>query len=264
VPSFKLLTFNIYGLPVLSSRRRLQTLAHEVADLATDVACLQEVQQYGYLRLVLEHTPSYDHHAFEPFVYAPMGGLMTLARAPIEHSEYMLYRDRGPLFSTEWPLHKGALLVRLQHEGRPIVVLNTHLFLNVTGDWRPSNRSAQIELGQVQQLAEVVMAQPSDALVIVCGDFNFPRGCFLYDELLARSGLTDPLSGDTRPTWHAPSPLLKRFELPLDLILLRQPDWSGLRAREEIVFDTPRPLSGGGKAFLSDHYALLLTLEWDE
>jgi hypothetical protein len=100
----------------------------------------------------------------------------------------------------DWLLYKGVLLIELSCGPRSVVVLNTHLNANYSGDWRRENRYAQVEQRQLAQLAEVVAEQPADALVLVAGDFNIPRGGWLYDELLAAAGLHDPLASDRRAT----------------------------------------------------------------
>src|SRR5919109_3807615 len=200
--TFSLLTLNCFGTPVPSTRRRLLTLAHELNNRDACIVCLQEVQAHPYRRLLTETCMGYPANAYAPFLHAPKGGLLTLARRPIERAHFTLYRERGLWYTpavADWLLHKGVLQTHLRHGDLPIVVLNTHLTANYTGDWRAGNRYARAERNQLRQLAEIVAAQPSEALVLVAGDFNIPRGSWLYDEFLASSGLIDPLAGDQRP-----------------------------------------------------------------
>jgi hypothetical protein len=95
---------------------------------------------------------------------------------------------------------------------------------NYVGDWERHGIYARVEEAQLQQLAQTVQRQPMDAVVIVVGDFNIPRGSRLYQDFLACSGLTDPLKGDTRPTLRLPSGVPSRFSLPIDYALVRLPD----------------------------------------
>ncbi len=66
----------------------------------------------------------------------------------------------------------------------PIVVLNTHLSANYSVNWDTGNHYARIEHSQLQQLAGIVRAQPPEALVVAAGDFNIPRGSWLYNDFL--------------------------------------------------------------------------------
>ena len=79
-------------------------------------------------------------------------------------------RDLAPHDLTSDPVPTGcrerpraALLAdrmatRFVQAGVPIVVLNTHLNANYSGDWRPTNRYTHNEREQLRQLAEIVAA----------------------------------------------------------------------------------------------------------
>lgn len=263
MPAFSLINVNIFGLPLVTMLRRLRALARELDRLDVTVACLQEVQEHRYLRLLLKACTSFSYHAFEPFVYAPKGGLVTLARTPITQAAFTLYRDRGPWYSTEWPLHKGILATQFHCGPQTIVVLNTHIYANFLGRWNPGSATAHIQLGQVRQLAEVVHSQPVDALVIVCGDFNFPRDSFLYGELIARGGLTDLLAGDPRPTYRPMSWLVRHYALPIDFVLLRDPGWPELQVHADQILGDKVPMMSGRLGYLTDHVGLKLDLVWN-
>jgi endonuclease/exonuclease/phosphatase family metal-dependent hydrolase len=122
---------------------------------------------------------------------------------------------------------------------------------------------SRIQLDQVRHLAALVNQQPQDALVIVCGDFNFPRGTFLYDQLLSDSGLHDPLAEDPRPTYR-PFPLLnkEKWAIPIDFVLVRAPDSRQLHYEADIIEiqDSSRMLRP--QRFLTDHNALTLRAHW--
>src|SRR5438093_12793919 len=94
--SLRVLTFNCLGVPLIRSpRARLTTLAHSLNETNLDVICLQEVQLWRYLPLLTAGLGNFPHRAYEPFIYAPKGGLLTLARAPLRRSRYILYQQRG-------------------------------------------------------------------------------------------------------------------------------------------------------------------------
>jgi endonuclease/exonuclease/phosphatase family metal-dependent hydrolase len=263
---FSLVTFNCFGAPTPTTRRRLLALAAELNRREYSAVCLQEVQANIYRRLLIEACTRYPAQAFEPFIHAPKGGLLTQARLPIEQREFTLYRAReivSPLAAMDLLLHKGVLLTRTTVDGVPVVVLNTHLSANYSVDWSPNNRYARVEHRQLRQLAEIVGAQPTEALVIAAGDFNIPRGSWLYDDFLEQSGMIDPLAGDLRPTHRMPPGIPARLARPIDFALLRLPSLPGLSIQIDLCFDQQLPLAGARRGYLSDHYGLELRIDWD-
>jgi endonuclease/exonuclease/phosphatase family metal-dependent hydrolase len=264
--SFSLLTLNCFGVPTPTTRARLLTIARELNARDDQVVCLQEVQSHAYRRLLIDACASYPHVAYTPFLHAPKGGLLTLARLPIADFAFTLYRSRrvpDPLALMDWLLHKGILATRLEYAGMPIVVLNTHLNANYSGNWERRSRYTNGEAEQLRHLAEVVRAQPPEALVVAAGDFNFPRRSWLYEEFLAESGMIDPLAGDTRPTVRAPLSFSERYSLPIDFALVRAPNLPGLRIASDLRF-VERIVFGGRPRFLSDHVGVELRVSWDE
>jgi endonuclease/exonuclease/phosphatase family metal-dependent hydrolase len=260
-------------VPTPTTRARLLTLAGELNARDDLVICLQEVQAHAYRRLLMRACASYPHAAYAPFVHAPKGGLLTLARLPIAEFQFTLYRSRQVPYVPalmDWFLHKGVLATRFEYAGVSVVVLNTHLNANYSGMWDRHSRYARIEAGQLRQLAEIVRAQPPEALVVAAGDFNFPRDSWLYDEFLAASSMTDPLASDRRPTVRAPLSFSERYSLPIDFAFVRVPPsvgippaLAGLRLESELRFVEQVPFSGRPR-FLSDHVGVELRVSWDE
>ncbi len=266
MPQFSIVTFNSFGAPTPMTRWRLLALAEELNRLAYSVVCLQEAQANIYRKLLVDACTQYPTHVYEPFFHAPKGGLLTLARLPVDQREFTLYTAReivSPLAAMDLLLHKGVLLIRTAIEGVPIVVLNTHLSANYNVDWNPNNRYARVEHRQLRQLAEIVRAQPAEALVIAAGDFNIPRGSWLYDEFLEQSGMIDPLAGDLRPTHRMPKGIPARLARPIDFALVRLSRLPGLTVQSDLCFDQQLPLAGARRGYLSDHYGLELQIAWD-
>ena len=248
------------------TRWRLLALAEELNRRAYSVVCLQEVQANFYRKWLVDACTQYATHVYEPFFHAPKGGLLTLARLPIEQRQFTLYTAReivSPLAAMDLLLHKGVLLACTAIEGLPVVVLNTHLSANYSVDWSPNNRYARVEHSQLRQLAEIVRAQPAEALVIAAGDFNIPRGSWLYDDFLEHSGMIDPLAGDLRPTHRMPAGIPARLARPIDFALLRLPALPGMTVQSDLCFDQQLPLAGARRGYLSDHYGLELQIAWD-
>lgn len=265
MPQFSLLTLNTFGLPFFLGWSRLGRLARELMSYDTNLLCFQEIQQNAYIPLLQRLLAHYSYSAFEPNRLAPKGGLLTLSRLPLLSGQFEGFRNRGyfrGLGIGDWVLNKGVLRTVVEVEGHPIIILSTHLHANYAGDWRPENPLAKIQRDQVLHLAEIVQLQPANALVIVCGDFNFPRGTFLYREFLDHSGLEDPLAADPRPTYR-PFPLVPtRWNISLDFLFVRNPGWAGLQLKPDVfpVEDTRKRFAY--QRFLSDHNALSLRATW--
>lgn len=265
MPTFSLLTLNCFGVPSPSTRSRLKALGRELDKLAADVVCLQEVQVNAYRRLLTGSLNHYSDSTYEPFLHAPKGGLLTLSHCPILESRFFLYRERGLWYTpalADWILHKGVLYTRVQFGDQPVVILNTHLTANYTGEWSRTNRFARHEWEQLQQLAELVSAQPANTLVLVAGDFNIPRGSWLADEFLALTGLIDPLAGDQRPTFRPLPGMPARYAAPIDFTLVRPPRSWNIDMHSQFCLQEKIRLPNGHRTHLSDHIAIKLDLQW--
>ncbi len=263
--SFRIATFNCFGVPMPSLPRRLVALARELNDHGADVVCLQEVQFHRIRTTLQRLTTGFPHSVYEPFFHAPKGGLLTLSRLPIDTHEYVLYPKRGRRLSptlADVILHKGALISRIRVAGTPIVVINTHLSANYAGNWDLSHPHARTGRDQLQRLAALVQAQPGDAVVIVGGDFNVPRQSELYYEFIAASGLHDPLAEDMRPTYRPLRGIPARYAAPLDWLLVRYPPELKLHVRSDLFLEHAVP-AAGSTTYLSDHIGIEMTLSWN-
>ena len=254
--TFSLLTLNCFGGYLPNTSRRLLALAQELERRTDQVVCLQEIQLNWYLRLLVRACRSYPYHAYEPFFRCPKGGLLTLARIPIKNKRFIAYTDRGLWYTPmlmDNLLYKGMLIVEMEWENVPLVVINTHLLANYIGDWERHGRHAQVEEKQLRQLAETVKKQPTEALVLVAGDFNIPRGSKLYKNFIALSGLEDPLAEDTRPTHRPPFGIPAQYALPIDYVLFRRPANRALKIDSDLHFTEKQGLYGGHHGYISDH-----------
>lgn len=262
---FSLLTLNGFGLPFFLAHGRWPRLVRELERHPRTVLCLQEVQQNHYLNILLRGLTRYPHHAFRRRQLAPHGGLFTASQLPLRKHDFVPYLERGRWWSAaagDRYLGKGMLAVHLLAADLPITVLNTHLNANYSGDWRPTNGYARVLARQVDQLCAWVRQQPASSLVVVCGDFNFPRRSHLYRDLVADAGLTDLLADDPRPTYRPFGPIPARFALPIDFVLYRPPAGVPVRARADLLdIEDSRAHHPRGR-FLTDHRALTLHVQW--
>lgn len=263
---FSLLSLNTFGLPLFLGLGRLRRLTKQLDRFPASVLCFQEIQQNAYVRFLDRGLPDYPHHAFETNLFAPKGGLFTAARVPLNSKHFVPYENRGRMLSAgfaDWALNKGVLLSQTIISKQRVVIMNTHLHANYAGAWHPGNRTSRIQLDQVQHLAAMVNEQPPEAIVIVCGDFNFPRASFLYRELMDACALVDPLAEDPRPTYR-PFPLMKneKWALPIDFVFVRAPHGHLLHIAADIVEIQDESRTFAPRRFLTDHNALTLQLTW--
>ena len=262
---FSLLSLNTFGIPFFLSWVRLVRLAKYLKRLDPTVICLQEIQQNAYTPLLIQHLPTYPNRAIFPHIYAPKGGLGTFSRVPLIQQRFEPYLDRGLRFFitfADWALFKGVLIAHLQIDGMDVFVLNTHLNANYSGDWHRKNPLALVQLSQVQKICALLEEMPAEALIILCGDFNFPRKSFLYEELVTQNRLIDILSDDPRPTYR-PFPLVPpNWKTSLDYILCRIPQDKDFNIQADILPIEDSNQKSTLKRFLTDHCALTLNIKW--
>lgn len=254
-------------LPVPGLRRRLQALGKELAASGVDIACLQEVGRWQHLQRLRQDEHAWPYALAIQYPYAPKGGLVTLSRLPFFFTNHTTFREQGPPVSVHTPERlqgKGMLMAVLQLAGRDIVILNTHLAANYTARWTHGNPFVKIERAQLREVAQVVEAIPDETIVVVAGDFNVPRGSWLYHELLAATHLHDPLRESTEPTYRPLPGMPARAAQALDHILVRWPRNLAVDVCSELCFREPVHLAHGMTGLLSDHLGVRLTLRWKE
>ena len=263
--TFSLLTFNCFGGINWTTPRRLRSLARELRALAPSTVCLQEVQSNLALRLLLRLADDYPGHAYLRGLSAPFGSLLVLSRTPLHSPHYIRYTNQGAWLGPtvmDQLTKKGMLLSRTQQSGQSIIVINTHLVANYMANWRRDSRAARDQESQLRQLAAVVQEQPQEAIVLVAGDFNIPRGSWLYSEFLAHSGLVDPLADDMRPTYRPFPGVPVRYALPIDFVFVRTPPGLAVQTETDFCFGEQCSYVGGGQGYLSDHLGVLVRLTW--
>lgn len=261
--SLSLLTLNCFGTPVPTTRRRLLALSNQIERSALQLICLQEVQLVTYQRLLMQACASFPFQAYEPYLHSPKGGLVTFSRLPLAAQHFETYEEQGRWYLPtlmDRVLNKGMLITSLHWGEVPVVVINTHIVANYSGDWERRGMFTRMQEKQLRQLAEMVIAQPSNAVVMVAGDFNIPRGSRLYADFLHSTGLTDPLAEDRRPTHRPPRGVPARYALPIDFALVRVPPTLSLQITCDLRFSSKFELSHKYQDYLSDHNAIEVSL----
>ncbi len=260
----QIVSFNTFGLPNYMSWWRIADIAAEVTKLDADVLCFQEIQQKAYISQLKNNLPAHPHLSFGTEGHIPMGNLVTASRELPVHSEFKLFPNRGKKVSigfADWFSYKGVFITEFDWDGQKVVVMNTHTNASYLAQWDPESPISRIQRDQAAFLAEVGQSQAEDAFVVICGDFNFPRGTKMYYEMIEKSGFFDPLAEDPRPTYQPISLLKNSWTLPLDFFFCRQPVGKTLMVDADIR-KMVNPLSRFPYGhFLSDHFAIILNLE---
>jgi endonuclease/exonuclease/phosphatase (EEP) superfamily protein YafD len=185
--------------------------------------------------------------------------LVTLSRLPLTAQHFETYTEQGRWYlptAMDRFLRKGMLVTSLQWAHVPVVIINTHIMANYNGDWERQGVFARMQEKQLQQLAGMVAAQPAEALVVVVGDFNIPRGSRLYMDFLERSGLIDTLAGDLRPTHRPPPGVPAHYSLPIDFVFARVPQRLSLQITCDLRFSSKLDITHRHHDYLSDHNAI--------
>lgn len=254
--SLSVLSLNCFGAPVPTTRRRLLALARELEQSSFQLACLQEVQLVMYQKLLIRACGSYPFQAYQPYLHSPKGGLVTLSRVPLMTQHFETYTEQGRWYLPtvmDNVLRKGVLVTSLHWADFPVVVMNTHILANYSGDWERQGVFARMQEKQLRQLADAVTVQPGNALVVVVGDFNIPRGSRLYTDFLHQTGLMDPLAGDRRATHRPPPGVPAQYSLPIDFAFVRVPVAHSLQITCDLRFSSKLPLDHRYHDYLSDH-----------
>jgi endonuclease/exonuclease/phosphatase (EEP) superfamily protein YafD len=264
--NLSLLTLNCFGVPGWNTSTRLRELGQEFNRSDYSVICLQEVQTHYYRRLLIEACNRfYPSQAYQDFLHAPKGGLMTFSREKFRRIQFQLFAERGLWYTpalADWILHKGVLITESDCDDVPVIVMNTHLTANYTGDWSRSNVFAKQEHGELMQIARLVNAQPDDALIIVGGDFNIPRGSWMYESFIAESGMADPLADDIRPTFRPHAYMGNHYAAPIDFTFYRAPKGVSIQVESTLRFQDKITISGR-RLHLSDHMAIETRFSWE-
>ena len=257
--SLALLTLNCFGTPVPTTRRRLQALAQHLEKSTLQVVCLQEVQLVTYQNLLFEACKTFPFQAYEPHLHSPKGGLVTLSRESLTTQRFETFTEQGRWYlptAMDRFLRKGMLISSLHWETVPVVVINTHILANYSGDWARNGLFTRMQALQLHQLAATVAAQPAESLIAVVGDFNMPRGSQLYQDFLQQTGLTDVLAGDLRPTHRPPRGVPAHYSLPIDFVFVRVPNGVSLDIAADLRFSSKQDLTHKHQDYLSDHNAI--------
>jgi endonuclease/exonuclease/phosphatase (EEP) superfamily protein YafD len=265
--SISLLTFNTFAILNWDTPFRVNALALELSKLKADIVCLQEIHQHLFRRTLTNASPYHVDAIHAPKRGRPRGGLLTLSRLPVVKHDFVSYQEQGRWYHLEIMdrmLDKGMLATYYEVAGQLVVALNTHIMANYAADYGRKGRPALRQLSQLHQLAKAIQSLPKEAFIILVGDFNLPRGSWLYEEFLEFSGLEDTLSGDKRPTYRPLPGVSANYALPIDFVFVRRPPNVEMTWNSNLCLDRQVHLVGKYNNFLSDHLGIITHFNWEE
>lgn len=195
--TFKLLTFNTWGLKFVSKNRkeRLRAIADELSLAMYDIVALQEVwveEDWLYLDQVCQTAYPYRRRFMSGILAGP--GLVVLLKLPIQSTFLYRFPINGrpsAFFRGDWFVGKSlAVTVLEEPDGRQIALLNSHMHApySASGDAAYSTHRAC----QAWDLAKVVrLLQKAGYAVIQVGDLNSKPGSLPYRLFTAEGNLRD-------------------------------------------------------------------------
>lgn len=222
--------------------RHLDRVGAFMRQWAPDIACLQEIEQRDLPGICNEAGLSHsrfaamarhpDSDSGEPF------GVAILSRHPIEHADILAYAGDGSgteLLDCASELSRirtcrfAALQVQVTLAGEALHIATTHV------PWTPDGLPRPFQTGAIEQLIASLTSRP----LVLCGDFNAPRGGPVFNRLAEawRDNIPPDVTSTLDPELHRAG--------SLDLVV------DGLFTTNEVVARDVRVLSG-----LSDHQAV--------
>jgi len=222
---FKILSYNVHGLPVFGSMKKLNTIAEKLDNY--DIVCLQELWTRKSRAPFLGTFPYIARGKKGRFPQFG-DGLMTLSKYPIIDQKYISFKKKTHV---EIFVKKGVLWTKINVNGTLINVYNTHL----QSQGFPGAKKITKNQLAVMAAWEAWLTNKKIPSVF-CGDFNLRADRYgpTINKLLK--------AGDTLP----------QDSKRLDYILLRngyKMNWQSITA-EELSFED-----------LSDHPAIEVVVD---
>lgn len=244
--SFKLVTYNIWGLPswMTGARSgRYTRIARELERLDPDVILLQE----AWTAKARKAAPADSHwviaRAAGQHTFFQQSGLMTLSRFPIIGGQFY------PFSRAAYPdrlVNKGVLKATVQlANGQVLNIWNVHL---------QNGGPRAIRLSQVRELvARVTSADDGQIADVVAGDFNCTPDSVVYRELSDALGPSALELSGASPfvTWDGLSAKPGAGETLDHVFVRRRTPIESVRASERVAFTAARQ-----QERLSDHFGI--------
>jgi endonuclease/exonuclease/phosphatase family metal-dependent hydrolase len=243
---------------------RRTLLARGLAASALDLIALQEVTDplgYSTAHWLAGELGGYTVHVCPKAGWGrSREGVALLSRLPVERHETIDLLGQ----------QRTAQLLRVSAGGRPVVVVNTHLY------WPPGAHAARVR--QVERLLAWVGASEPGVAVVACGDFNATPGSRAIALMRRSFTSAHETARGHEPEFTCPTPLAGggRFRGAVTRGLLRlfsNRPGASWRGTLDYIFVSPgvwllecgvildRPSPDDPTLYASDHLGLAATLE---
>ncbi|XP_034110526.1 putative neutral sphingomyelinase [Drosophila albomicans] len=265
----KILTLNIWGIPLVSSDRapRIDAICKELRSSDYDIVSLQEVWSQQDSEKLQQGTANVLPHAHY-FHSGVMGaGLLVLSRYPILGTLFHAWSVNGyfhRIQHADWFGGKGVGLCRILFGDHIVHLYNAHLHAEYDNDNDEYKTHRVIQAFDTAQFIEATRG--NSVLQILAGDLNTQPQDISYKVLLYTSKMKDSCASDTirtnecgRNSYTSPRLLEKNpLGIRIDHIFVRGAD----HINAEIVeYTLPFPERVPGQKFsFSDHEAVLAKL----
>lgn len=250
-------------------RERAREFCRRLEEADVDIVNFQEVWTPGLLAFLRTQLPSFPFVARKSGVLGqPAGGLVSFSRLPLRSAEYVSFRGTRPPGGS--PFFRAARAADACLQGVLVfelpafrtVVGNVHLTANRDGKWSAGNRYEAFQAQQVRRVHDVLdrSGRWDTAMMIVCGDFNLPSECGLYDAVVGGGVWHDPFAGADTPTFHADLLPAGARAHRVDYLLVDTDPAHHPVPETDLLFTEPVELPSGRTAYLSDHVSQVIRL----
>lgn len=280
----RILTLNTGLLSILGGRvqfapyveERLAELPRQLKKLDVDILALQEVYRQPHREWIisgLRDVLPYSLYVRKKRHWGLENGLMLLSKTPVSGSLHLF--QAAPM-DERFLDSKGFLVANLEMGGRNLTVINLHTTAGGLRSHPESLKANRLRANQIQQVIDY--ARNVAGTLVVTGDLNAGLGVseenfqqFLDADYASIHDLLHP--GSDECTWdpqnqlNRASPHKKCPPQRIDHVLIHNADLQSgqLRPLSSVICccDEVVPVLSGNKVTVSDHFGLLVEVEWE-
>ncbi|PIZ43650.1 hypothetical protein CO181_00490 [candidate division WWE3 bacterium CG_4_9_14_3_um_filter_43_9] len=264
----RVLSFNLLGIPLISKNFdfRMKTIPLEVAKLAPDIVCFQEVWLTKIKEILVSEMRPFGYHYYAALEVGVKikGGLLTFSKYGIRDLAFTKFINKSSFWGDrlmDSTFYKGFLDSRIIIGKEEISVINLHLSANYSDEFVRQNHYFQQVEEQVSMLIPYVEKISRNVPVILTGDFNLAPHSLFYNKLVHYLNLLDSMGAVQDPT-ELPCALIQTHRLSnrkisrrSDYIFIRRQPKTNISG--QIVLNQKYKNPQGEEVYLSDHFGVL-------
>lgn len=165
----KVLNLNAWLLPLRLSRhntKRIERMFTLIKQINPDLVTFQEVWDMSYLEEFTKRLPEYYLMA-NPNRLFNRAGLITLSKHPVLANRLYYFKPTHNYSFFEKNAKKGFMVTRINYQGKPVDIVNTHLYISDDVNVGRQNRIAINQFTCMQDFFA-----HTNIPIILCGDLN--------------------------------------------------------------------------------------------